>query len=140
MDRKLAEWFASRDTGLSSKAIALFLSSGVSTGHVPSDSSDFGRCHRLLQWMGWQDRIGEMQAASGRWAELVSIWDKLTAAYEADDHEEVYRLIKSVEADGYERDGYTVERRPDGGIRSAHKKGGETTISLGGGMSMSFGA
>lgn len=139
MDKLLAEWFAGRDTGLSSEAIALFLSAQVSTGNVPHDSSDFGRCYRLLKVMNWQDRIGEMAKSCGRWAVLVEIWPDLTAAYEADDHKGVYRLIKSVEADGYERDGYTVERRPDGRIRSAHR-GKSSTVDLGGGLSMSFGS
>lgn len=138
MDPRLANWFASRDTGLSSKALALYLSSGVSTGDVPHDSADFGRCHRLLQHMGWQDRIGEMSKVSGRWAALVEIWPQLTAAFEREEHERVYALIKSVEANGYERDGYKVDRREDGSIASAHK-GQEFTVSLGNGMRMGFG-
>lgn len=137
MDRNLAEWFASSDTGLSSKAIALFLSAGVASGRVPADSDDFGRCHRLLKRMGWQNRIGEMSESSGRWAALVEIWPQLTKAYEAGDHKEVYRLIGSVEADGYRRDGYTVTTAPDGRIRSASKgknenmRMGDVTIETG---------
>ena len=121
MDRKLAEWFAGRDTGQSSKAVALFLAAGVSTGAVPHDSSDFGRCHRLLAHMGWQDRIGEMAKASGRWSVLVENWTALTAAYEAEDWEGFRRLLTSIEADGYERDGYNVDRAEDGSVRSATK-------------------
>ncbi len=137
MEKKLAEWFACGRTGLSSKAIALYLSAGVPTHNVPHDSSDFGRCHRLLTLMGWHDRIGEMAQVSGQWAVLVEIWPALTAAYEAEDYEEVYRLIGSVEAEGYERDGYEVARGADGRMRSASRKGdstarlGETTISVG---------
>lgn len=126
MERKLAEWFVSNDTGASSKAVALYLASGVTDGCVPHDSADFGRCYRLLAHMGWQDRISEMASATGHWSVLVEIWPQLTAAYEADDHSEVYRLLKSIEADGYERDGYTVVRRPDGGISFASKNGAFT--------------
>ena len=138
MDKKLAEWFASSDTGMSSKAIALYLSGGVATHATPLDSSDFGRCHRLLIHMGWQDRIGEMAKVSNRWAVLTEIWPALTAAYDADDHKEVYRLINSVEADGYERDGFTVTRRTDGSMSSAFGGAG-SKVSLGPGVSMSVG-
>ena len=140
MDRRLAEWLSGTDVGSSSKAIALFLSAGVKSENVPHDADDFGRCHRLLVYMGWQDRIAEMAAASGRWAALVEIWPLITAAYEHEDWAEVYRLIGSVEADGYERDGYTVERGKGGRIRSARREDGRQTIALGGGMKMSFGA
>ena len=138
MDKKLAEWFAGRDTGLSSQSIALYLSAGVATHCTPSDSSDFGRCHRLLAHMGWQDRIGEMASMSNRWAVLTEIWPTLTAAYLAEDYKEVYRLIKGVEADGYERDGYTVTRRPDGTVASAFR-GSSAKVDLGNGVSMEFG-
>ena len=139
MDRNLAEWFGSHDTGSSSKAIALFLSAGVKSENVPHDSDDFGRCYRLLKRMGWQSRIKEMTAASGRWAAVVEIWDKITDAYEREDHKEVYRLIGSVEADGFERDGYEVVRGSDGRMRSASRKDGRSTFDLGG-VKMSFGA
>jgi len=140
MDKKLAEWFAGNDTGLSSEALALFLAAGVPSQRTPSDSGDFGRCFRLLKHMGWESRIGEAAAASGQWAALVEIWPAITAAYEAEDHPGVYRLIKSVEADGYERDGYKVDRREDGSMRSAvGPKGFGGKIDLGNGVSMGFG-
>lgn len=138
MDKKLAEWFGSNDTGLSSKAIALFLSSGASTGHVPSDCDDFGRCYRLLKHMGWENRITEMAEASGRWAALVGIWPQLTEAFEKQDYKAVYFLIKDVEVDGYKRDGYTVRVDTNGRMLSA-SKGEARTISLGNGSSVSFG-
>ena len=138
MDRNLAEWFASRDTGLSSKAIALYLSAGVNTGNVPHDSADFGRCYRLLKHMGWENRISEMANASGRWAVLVEIWPALVAAYEAEDHNEVYRLIGCVEAEGFQRDGYRVEVGEDGRMRSAFKKDGASSFRMGG-VSVSVG-
>ena len=138
MDKRLAEWFAGHDTGMSSEAIALFLSAGVAVGRVPSDSQDFGRCHRLLKHMGWESRIGEMSEASGHWSALVEIWPELTAAYEAKEYELVYELIKSVEVDGYRRDGYDVQTDERGRLRSA-SKGKATVLSMGNGMSMSFG-
>lgn len=99
---------------------------------MPHDSDDFGRCYRLLNHMGWQNRVGEMAGASGRWAVLVEIWDQLTAAYEREDHKRVYALIGSVQADGYERDGYTVERGEGGRIRSASRKDGRAAFDMGG--------
>jgi hypothetical protein len=129
MEKKLAEWFASNDTGTSSKAIALFLSAGISTGSVPSDSADFGRCYRLLKHMGWESRIAEMAEASGRWAVLVEIWPQLTEAFEKQDYEAVYSLINGVEVAGYKRDGYTVQVDESGGMRFA-SKGNAATFSM----------
>lgn len=141
MDKKLAEWFAGHDTGLSSKAIATWLSAGVPGGLPPRDAGDFERCHRLLLLMGWRDRIGEMAGAGDLWAYFVSKWDVMEAAYLDDldgSGEKCYALMGPIWANAYEHAGYTVVRREDGTVRSA-MKGTSGTISIGKGMSMSFG-
>ncbi len=125
MDVRLAEWFAGRDTGLSSKSIALFLSAGVRASGPPSDGSDFGRCYRLLEHMGWRDRIGEMADHGPMWATYVARWDDIEKAYLSEINDKVgrvYDLMKLIEADAYEAAGYAVARRDDGTMSSAHKQ------------------
>ena len=80
----LVAFLLSSDTGMSSKAIAARYA-GVTpcNGYFshPYDSSDFGRCHRLLQLVPAID-INVMRGASPVWDRLVEYWPALTAAYE----------------------------------------------------------
>ena len=107
MDVRLAEWLASGDTGISSKAIAMWLSAGVRYRHwghgEPSDGADFGRCYRLLKVIPeWRSRIGEMAACGGKWPALVSRWDEIEAVYlreiakEPGSAHSTYALMKQV--------------------------------------------
>ncbi|MCW2763354.1 MAG: hypothetical protein JWR85_3555 [Marmoricola sp.] len=84
MDKRLAEWFASNDTGSSSKSIALWLAAGV-TGHhgadTPSDPSDLCRCLRLLDRIPeWKVRIAEMAGAGGLWPTFAERWSEIEAS------------------------------------------------------------
>lgn len=57
-------WLLSDDTGVSSKAIARHMALGHDMGYSspPSDSSDRGRCIRLLELIPeWINRLGEMR-------------------------------------------------------------------------------
>ncbi|MBE0509043.1 MAG: hypothetical protein IBX50_20385 [Marinospirillum sp.] len=85
--KRLAEWFISGDVGASSRAIAATLTGSDSTYPLyhPADSSDFGRCHKLLKVVPeFRARITEMAGLSEQWAALVRRWDDLEAAYEED--------------------------------------------------------
>lgn len=43
-----------------------------------ADSSDLGRCLRLLElFPEWKPRVGEMARYSAQWAALVERWDEL---------------------------------------------------------------
>jgi hypothetical protein len=85
MDKRLAEWFAGNDTGLSSKCVALFLSAGVSNGSTPSDLNDWGRCMRLLERIPeWKPRMAEMAEAGGGWPALAKRWAELSGVWEAE--------------------------------------------------------
>lgn len=89
MDPRLAQWFASHDTGISSEAIALWLSARARNDYwgdgTPSDAGDFGRCYRLLKAIPeWRPRIGEMAERGGRWPILVAHWDEIERRYEHD--------------------------------------------------------
>lgn len=131
MDARLAQWFASGDTGISSKTIALWMAAGVPYDPAwgdgtPSDGADFGRCYRLLQAIPeWRPRIAEMADRGGKWPHLVKHWDEIETLYlreiaEPDQHGGItYERMKVVEADAYEAMGYTVVRRPDGSMQSA---------------------
>lgn len=77
---RLIGWFASDDTGMSSKQIAAWLAAGVRMPcrDHPYDPSDLGRCLRLLEIIPeWKPRIGEMASVSPAWAALVARWDEL---------------------------------------------------------------
>jgi hypothetical protein len=140
MDKNLAEWFASYDTGISSTSIALFLSAGVKYGAPPSDGSDFGRCYRLLNHMGWRHRIIEMQDHGPIWAEYAERWGEIEAAYLAEIEKRggrCYPLMKRIEADAYERARYNVTRDKDGGL-SSYTRGDEHMFSLGNGLTVKF--
>ncbi len=95
---KIAMWFTSEDTGVSSEtiaSIALGRTKPARRWDTPSDSGDFGRCYRLLQ------DIPELRAAlplvvelCPKWGPLVAVWDELTALYEQDRAEEpIYEKI-----------------------------------------------
>lgn len=92
----LAKWVKGYDTGISSKVIAHALGGlprSIREVGVPHDSDDFGRCIRLVRLMGWQDRLGEVATRYPTWEPIVAKWDALCAAFDANDHKEVYRLL-----------------------------------------------
>lgn len=86
-------WLFGRDTGQSSKTIFCVLSKQEiyrelthvrlgGRGHLPNDSSDFGRCHRLLElFPAWRDRLPEVAECFPEWKPLVESWERLTALY-----------------------------------------------------------
>jgi hypothetical protein len=82
MDPRIAEWLASGDTGSSSKAIMLWLSSGVRESawgaSEPHDPSDLGRCLRLLDRIPeWKPRMAEMAGAGGYWPTFAKRWHEM---------------------------------------------------------------
>ena len=85
MEKKIIEWFVTGDTGIFSEAMVdRFM--GIDTkrnyGDHPHDSSDFGRCYRLLEAVPeFKNRISEMATRSNEWAALVYHWDELTELY-----------------------------------------------------------
>ena len=81
---KPIDWLMAGDTGISSKAI-LAVMEGTrppSWPGTPSDPSDFGRCHRLLEhFPHYRVRLHEVVTAHPEWTGLVREWDSLTALY-----------------------------------------------------------
>lgn len=138
MHERVLEWFASGDTGLSSKTIALWLTiRGVPAGwgpYTPADPSDLGRCLRLLARVPeFRERFSEMTHAGELWPTFVERWDEIEAVFIEEcggkllakgegggiSCPRTYRLMQLVRADAYEAAGYDVKRAPDGTMRSA---------------------
>ena len=93
----LAEWWRGMDTGLSSRAIAVALAESVALLQItpthdlcpPSDTSDVGRCVRLLDLAAengcdWRARLPEVVRISPKWASLIPRWAEIEAAYHED--------------------------------------------------------
>ena len=86
MDKRIAEWLASGDTGSSSKAIMLWLSSGTTDKKwgpdTPRDAGDLARCLRLLEIIPeWHDRMPEMASAGGLWPTFMTYWNEIVATF-----------------------------------------------------------
>lgn len=89
--KRVAEWYAAGDTGISSETIARVLlgltkAEGSLFGpNPPSDAGDFGRCYRLLVKIPeFKSRLGEVAQKYPEWEPVVQQWDRLTALFERD--------------------------------------------------------
>ena len=100
MSDAVLKWLGGRDTGLSSKAIALtFLGhppDRASTSY-PHDSNDFGRCYRLIKLAPEaRSAVDALGANHGPyWKALAAERDRLTALYETNEHG-VYEAIQAI--------------------------------------------
>jgi hypothetical protein len=78
---KVIEWMAGHDTGSSSKAIAVHMTTGSCDGSYPYVPSDLGRCLRLLElFPEWKPRIGEMARYGKVWAAYIDRWDEIAGS------------------------------------------------------------
>ena len=77
--RKLIEWLAGDDCGLSSTTIACVMTGAACRRPaIPYDAGDFGRCHRLLErFPGFRKRLDEVAAAYPEWRPIVAVWREL---------------------------------------------------------------
>jgi hypothetical protein len=91
----LATWFRGNDTGTSSKTIAAALAGNATLTQLtrdrdaPHDTSDVGRCVRLLDLAAangkrWRRRMGEVAEFAPAWAPLLPIWPEIERAYRED--------------------------------------------------------
>ena len=134
MDKRLAEWFASRDTGLSSECVALFLSAGVSNGSTPMDLNDWGRCMRLLDRLPeWKERMAEMGDAGRGWPAFAERWTELADTWKAE--------TGTTSPPKYEWPDCPKTEALFGEIREqADKAAGVVWMNVGGGVRMNVGA
>ncbi len=84
---KVAQWFVSEDTVISSMTIAAFMcgvdASVLRHRSAPCDPGDLGRCLRLLeQFPRWKKRMPEMASINNHWKRAVRHWDKAAALME----------------------------------------------------------
>jgi len=94
----ITEWILGWDRGVSSNTIAGFMLYGVNGAlmaarppDAPHDTSDVGRCVRLLDiaeraGLDWRARMPELGAAFPRtWGKIASHWPRIEAAYRRDE-------------------------------------------------------
>lgn len=138
--QRATNWIIGNHTGASSKTIwsvcmgADLKATGPLHFSPPWDSSDFGRCHKLLQLIPeWRERLPEVAAAFPIWGPLVREWDKLAELYQSGQHERLYKAMGPLLDEGRKADGQVA----DGPGCWKHKNGG-VTISLGRGVTLEF--
>jgi hypothetical protein len=134
---RLASWFSSNDTGISSKAIAAHMSGGDADDGwgwgYPSDPDDLGRCLRLLElFPEWKPRIAEMASRGPGWAGLTARWDEIAASMidevgigweKARSAPKTYDLMKAAIGEGYRADpNYQCTFNERGHLRSSQRK------------------
>jgi hypothetical protein len=84
-DKEL-EWLYGTDTGISSKTIFMALSEKhggkIRQFDHPHDPDDFGRCHRLLEFIPeWRERLCDVADIHPTWGPLIRNWSELTALW-----------------------------------------------------------
>lgn len=132
------EWLLSGDTGVSSKTICAVMTGSKMTNcfgpDVPYDSSDFGRCYRLLQhFPEWRARMPEVATAYPMWGPMVEAWDEMTALYERRMEPKLCERMRKLVDDGRRAAGWQ-ETRP--GCWSGPEN--DVLSAGGGGASFSF--
>lgn len=83
---KVLKWMDSRNTGMSSKCMAIFLSTGECNGiSYPHDPSDLNRCFQLLIAVPeLKLHISKMASLCDEWKNLVEHWDNLEKCFIAE--------------------------------------------------------
>lgn len=87
LQKKIGEWLMNDDTGLSSKCIAGILLGADPTAVVrtphPLDPSDFGRCLRLVRFLGLTAKdLDVMTGVSDEWKAVVDNWNRWAELYD----------------------------------------------------------
>lgn len=83
------QWLANGESGMSSKAMALYLGFGVIGDDAgrshPLDPSDFNRCVKLLRKApGLVKKLPDLAKLSPQWKRLAAAWSKLEASLESE--------------------------------------------------------
>ena len=98
VEKRAAQWAASGETGVSSKAIlGVMVSSPPETRFCyPHDGSDLGRCIGLLDAVPeYRGRLSEMKCVGPEWSALVGNWSELEAMWRAGD-KSLYKRMKQI--------------------------------------------
>jgi hypothetical protein len=81
------QWRRGLDWGKSSLVIFnVFVGAHADDNSLPRDSSDFGRCYRLLEkFPEWRPRLDEVATRHPRWSGIVERWSELENAFASGD-------------------------------------------------------
>ena len=81
--KKVFTWFASGNTGVSSKTIATYLCTGEYLGGcTPCDPADFNRCLQLIMAVPeLKDHLYKMKKINKQWEKLIDNWDSLEQCF-----------------------------------------------------------
>lgn len=95
----IAQWFNCDDTGESSKYMASVLDAGstrlpIQTYAFPYDIDDFGRCLRMVEATGSEDKVYLMLGTGKEWRFIATIWERMAALYKAGKYPELYELLQ----------------------------------------------
>lgn len=135
IDPRIADWLASGDTGVSSKAIMLWLSAQAKCktwgAETPADPGDLGRCLRLLERIPeWKPRMAEMAEAGGLWPTYAARWEDMAGMMRDEvgidwskgkQAPRTFALMQRVYVEAYRAAGYIVETDEEGHLRSASR-------------------
>lgn len=92
IDQRLITWFLSGDSGVSSETIVAVMTGNTIKGTrvgYPRDSSDLGRCLRLLGRVPeFRDRLSELSKVSPCWGGLAKHWQLLEGLYATEEASE----------------------------------------------------
>lgn len=100
--KKVIKWFASDDTGMSSEAIAITLTTGKKCYSQPWDPSDFLRCINLFKAVPeLKPHLYKMGEVSEVWGRLVANWDEIESCLLkekaiSNKAPDTYKMIKAV--------------------------------------------
>jgi hypothetical protein len=85
MNKKILQWYATGETGVSSKAMAAAVSGcelDPGWSDHPSDPADFNRCLKFLIAVPEANlHMSKVAALSDIWAKLVDRWDELEQCF-----------------------------------------------------------
>jgi hypothetical protein len=84
MEKKIIDWLANGETGISSKVIAFtMLGQNYSKPFShPHDPDDFKRCLKLVIAIPEiRPRLGELRSRSAYWAALIDHWDEVESTF-----------------------------------------------------------
>ncbi len=93
--KDIIKWFASSDTGTSSKCLIYFLTiKEVGIKDYPFDSADLGRCIRALEKLPFlQKDLIKAKEISKEWEYIIDNWSLLIDLFKREKYQEVYAIL-----------------------------------------------
>ena len=100
--KEIVKWFASSDTGSSSKCLIYFLTiKEVGRKEHPYDNDDLGRCIRALEKLPFLEKdLIKAKEISKEWESIVDNWSLLVSLFKREKHQEVYAILSKARKKG----------------------------------------